>query len=460
MTKITRFIIVFLVSLFLSSGLFAANSDKFAIENHNKLQATYVKAIIDDDKDLIVATLNKLIVSSKKLGLNYDIYEKELKNYKPVSNKSTKNKPMQKAQAKEKAVSIIKISSTKDSFILHFDRKLNKDEFKTFDLNLKKVNRKIYDIKGILRVKLPKNNFKIIDEIKVAQFDKQTIRVVFLSPKKINLSANIVGSNMVFKNLNKNYVRSKTTKKQSKTRKKARTKSNNKIIPGFVRSSKIIVLDAGHGGKDGGAHSHKIREKDVVLKIALKTGKILKSRGYKVYYTRANDKFVKLRNRTAYANHKKADLFISVHANAAPNAKKAKKMQGVETFFLSPARSERSMRAAALENKAETDEMNFFTKTSFLNFLNREKIIASNKLAIDIQSNILKTLKPKYKVVDGGVREAPFWVLVGALMPAILIEVGYITHPVERQRMTSNNYITLISTGIANGVDSYFYKNH
>ena len=95
----------------------------------------------------------------------------------------------------------------------------------------------------------------------------------------------------------------------------------------------------------------------------------------------------------------------------------------------------------------------------YLNFLNREKIIASNKLAIDIQSNLLSAVRSKFKVVDGGVREAPFWVLVGALMPAVLIETGYITHTHDHKLLSNKSYTDKIALGIADGIDDYFTKN-
>ena len=220
---------------------------------------------------------------------------------------------------------------------------------------------------------------------------------------------------------------------------------------------KVIVLDAGHGGDDPGAVNGQLKEKNIVLSIAQKAGKELQGRGYKVYYTRSKDKFINLRDRTKYANDKAADLFISIHANAAPNKSKAASMRGIETFFLSPARSERSKNAAALENKSDVDEMNYFSKQTFLNFLNREKIIASNKLAIDVQREVLaqaKTVIPK--TADGGVREAPFWVLVGALMPAVLVEVGYITHPSEGELINNSKYQDALANGLADGVDVYF----
>ena len=117
------------------------------------------------------------------------------------------------------------------------------------------------------------------------------------------------------------------------------------------------------------------------------------------------------------------------------------------------------MQVASLENKADTDEMNYFTKISYLNFLNREKIIASNKLAIDVQSNLLGAVKSKFKVIDGGVREAPFWVLVGAQMPAVLIEAGYISNDKDHKLLSNKVYRDKIALGIANGIDDYFVKN-
>ena len=330
---------------------------------------------------------------------------------------------------------------------------------------------------------------QISDQIRVAQFDKNSVRIVFTNDTKQEIDYTIDGKNIIFSI--KNSTQKATTKtKSAKTNQQAtqKTKTNEqkqslkttsaksdikndtqkniskttaqKAQARGANKNRVIVLDAGHGGKDAGAvGKNKLYEKNIVLSIALETGKILKSRGYKVYFTRSNDKFINLRDRTSIANEKKADIFISIHANAAPNAKKAKEMQGIETYFLSPTRSERSMQVASLENKADTDEMNYFTKISYLNFLNREKIIASNKLAIDVQSNLLGAVKSKFKVVDGGVREAPFWVLVGAQMPAVLIEAGYISNDKDHKLLSNKAYRDKIALGIANGIDDYFVKN-
>jgi len=102
-----------------------------------------------------------------------------------------------------------------------------------------------------------------------------------------------------------------------------------------------------------------------------------------------------------------------------------------------------------------------YSKNTLLSFLNRTKIVQSNKLAIDIQSGLLSSVKKKYdKIVDGGVREAPFWVLVGAQMPAVLIEVGYITNPTEAERLFNPFYQKALALGIRNGINNYFAKNY
>lgn len=262
--------------------------------------------------------------------------------------------------------------------------------------------------------------------------------------------------------------------KISLTSKKTKTisyKINNNMIEIFVDSIKesvskginkrnlLITIDAGHGGKDSGASAYGREEKHIVLSIALKLEKALKQRGYNVFLTRKNDIYIGLRDRTKMANDKKSDLFISIHANSIANKANANKAYGIETYFLSPARSERSKNAAAIENKSDIDEMNYFSKQTFLNFLNREKIISSNKLAIDIQGGMLNSIPKSYLKKDGGVKEAPFWVLVGALMPAVLIEVGYISHPVEGKNIADSKYQDYLVAGIVNGIEGYFAKN-
>ena len=420
--------------------------------------------------------------------------------------KSQRAEAKAKVEAEPKSLRVLEVLSDKNSLKIKLNRNINEDELKNFALSSKDSWRNVYDITGILPSKFPIPQNGISAKIRIAQKDTSTVRIVFEDTKKSQIYAQIDEKEITFskklaqntqkteqkteQNTKKTAKKVASTEKTSaskaeKTAKTQNTKNDKKIakkpepinqkaikitadtaaasnkLSKKQKASKIIVLDPGHGGDDVGALSQnkKLREKDIVLNVSKKTASLLKERGYKVLFTRSNDRFIKLRSRTSFANDKGAHLFISIHANAAPNKEKAKTMNGIETFFLSPSRSERSMNAANLENKADTDEMNYFTKVSFLNFLNREKIIASNKLAIDMQAALLKSVRAGYKVSDGGVREAPFWVLVGALMPAVLIEIGYISHPDESQKIANSKYQDRLAKGIADGVDEYFAKN-
>ncbi|MDU9803564.1 N-acetylmuramoyl-L-alanine amidase [Helicobacter pylori] len=226
------------------------------------------------------------------------------------------------------------------------------------------------------------------------------------------------------------------------------------------KKHKKIVLDAGHGGKDCGAMSaNLVCEKDIVLEVVKFLHKELKKRGYSVLLTRDKDIYIDLVARTELANKKSADLFISVHANSVPKHSTSN-AHGIETYFLSTARSERARKVAEQENKDDVNLMDYFSKSLLLNSLNTQRLIVSNKLAIDVQYGMLQSVRKNYPdVVDGGVREGPFWVLAGALMPSILIEIGYNSHAIESKRIQSKPYQKILAKGIADGIDSFFSKN-
>lgn len=339
-------------------------------------------------------------------------------------------------------------SNTNLEFV--FDRTINKSDYSVSELKNPNNLRKIIDIKAVNRIPSSKIKNDKIKEIRLAQFDTQTTRIVFEDDKDFDLLVESKGNNLIIQLLN---IKANSQNTQAKNA------SPNQAVPKVPAKNKIIVIDPGHGGKDVGAVGFGLREKDMTLKIALKLGEILKSRGYTVYFTRQKDNFVTLRYRTGLANQKAADLFVSIHINSTANKNLKNTLQGLETYFLSPTRSERSKEAANLENKSDTADMDYFSKQTFLNVLNREKIIASNKLAIDIQKQALASIKSKYQVKDGGVREAPFWVLVGALMPAVLVEVGYVSNQSEAKKLSNKDYQTLVAKGIADGIELYFKKN-
>ncbi|GAA6820847.1 N-acetylmuramoyl-L-alanine amidase [Helicobacter pylori] len=235
---------------------------------------------------------------------------------------------------------------------------------------------------------------------------------------------------------------------------------NDTFIKTKRKKHKKIVLDAGHGGKDCGAMSaNLVCEKDIVLEVVKFLHKELKKRGYSVLLTRDKDIYIDLVGRTELANKKSADLFISVHANSIPKHSTSN-AHGIETYFLSTARSERARKVAEQENKDDVNLMDYFSKSLLLNSLNTQRLIISNKLAIDVQYGMLQSIRKNYPdVVDGGVREGPFWVLAGALMPSILIEIGYNSHAIESKRIQSKPYQKILAKGIADGIDSFFSKN-
>ncbi|WP_025445851.1 N-acetylmuramoyl-L-alanine amidase family protein [Helicobacter pylori] len=235
---------------------------------------------------------------------------------------------------------------------------------------------------------------------------------------------------------------------------------NDTLIKTKRKKHKKIVLDAGHGGKDCGAMSaNLVCEKDIVLEVVKFLHKELKKRGYSVLLTRDKDIYIDLVARTELANKKSADLFISVHANSIPKHSTSN-AHGIETYFLSTARSERARKVAEQENKDDVNLMDYFSKSLLLNSLNTQRLIVSNKLAIDVQYGMLQSVRKNYPdVVDGGVREGPFWVLAGALMPSILIEIGYNSHAIESKRIQSKPYQKILAKGIADGIDSFFSKN-
>ncbi|RVY18190.1 N-acetylmuramoyl-L-alanine amidase family protein [Helicobacter pylori] len=271
------------------------------------------------------------------------------------------------------------------------------------------------------------------------------------------------------KEIPKKEIPKKEIPKKEIPKKEAENESKNQVfiaekndtsIKTKRKKHKKIVLDAGHGGKDCGAMSaNLVCEKDIVLEVVKFLHKELKKRGYSVLLTRDKDIYIDLVGRTELANKKGADLFISVHANSIPKHSTSN-AHGIETYFLSTARSERARKVAEQENKDDVNLMDYFSKSLLLNSLNTQRLIVSNKLAIDVQYGMLQSVRKNYPdVVDGGVREGPFWVLAGALMPSILIEIGYNSHAIESKRIQSKPYQKILAKGIADGIDSFFSKN-
>jgi N-acetylmuramoyl-L-alanine amidase len=405
---------------------------------------------MSDDKYYKKSALVGIVKSGKKLHIDVSQYEEELSHLQ----KSKKIKKPKKIKSKKR----VKIKSThrlkyirwkNDRLVMSFDKRLRSNQINYFTLydSKSKVYKYIFDIHASMLTRSQTLRKKNIDRIKLAQFNTNTLRLVIQNREKVSIHFKKDASNLIIKIA----PRKKSSYRPSHTK-----QVSQKAVK---KNQKIIVIDPGHGGKDPGAVGYKkYREKIVVLQIAKELKRVLKKRGYKVYMTREGDRFVRLRNRTRFANRKRADLFISIHANAIAK-KSAKRVHGLECYFLDKSRSSRAKRVAASENKADMVDMGFYGKSCFLNTLSSHNIVASNKLAIDLQRGALGALKKSYSVNDAGVREGPFWVLVGAQMPAVLVEVGFITHPSEAKKLVNRKYQKTMAEGLANGVERYFLYN-
>lgn len=216
---------------------------------------------------------------------------------------------------------------------------------------------------------------------------------------------------------------------------------------------KRVILDPGHGGKDPGAIGPSgLREKDVTLKVAKQLKNILEADyGCEVFLTRERDVYLTLEERTAIANAKKADIFVSIHTNAEPS----NKWQGVETYYLSMAVDDEAMRVAALENSTSQKRLGEL-KNILDQILKNAKVKESSRLASFMQGSLVGSIKKKNSSVkDRGVKQAPFFVLIGAKMPAVLTEVAFITSPEDEKSLSSDKFLRQIADGIAQGIHGY-----
>lgn len=426
---------------------------------YNDYKTLYLSAVTSSNQSLKQQALQGIVNTGTKLNIDVAEYTDELKDFDTKTTKSLK---------KVALTSVTMMNSVKwdgDTLILSFDQDLDPKQIKYFTIHDTKHNRfrYIFDISSSSLTKNQVLTKQGISKIKLNQFDTKTLRLVFENQDKLNPSFEVDGNDLKITTIaNKEPISdlfktatAKTTQSEEKEIAPQEVQKHSKS-----KKQKIIVIDPGHGGKDSGAIGYKnYFEKNLVLDVAQNVKNMLVNRGYKVYMTRDNDTFIELKERTAMANRKDADLFISIHANAVSSSS-ADKACGIETYFLSPSRSSRATRVAAMENSTDISDMSNYGKSTFLSFTTNLNRIASNKLAIDVQKGLLGNLRKYHKdVVDAGVREGPFWVLVGAQMPAILVEIGFITNPEESQQLADKTYESDMACGIANGVDRYFINN-
>lgn len=231
----------------------------------------------------------------------------------------------------------------------------------------------------------------------------------------------------------------------------ARKKMAGQLVEQLGLTVRTVMVDAGHGGKDPGAHGPGgILEKDVNLRAARLLAKRLERMGFEVLMTRTQDRFVPLEVRTAMANARKADLFVSLHCNAHGDPGST----GMETYSLNLASTPAEVRVAARENSVDPKRISDMQKI-LDDLMHASKLTESREFARNAHQAALNQARKTINLRDRGVHEAPFYVLLGAKMPAILVEMGYITNPAEAARLRDEKYLDGLAEGIALGVKAY-----
>ena len=214
-----------------------------------------------------------------------------------------------------------------------------------------------------------------------------------------------------------------------------------------------IVLDAGHGGHDTGTVGPGgLTEKDLVLDVTRRLGALVDERlGAEVIYTRSDDTFIPLERRTEIANDAKADLFLSIHANSSPLRTAA----GVETYYLSFTTSKTALDVAAREN-ASSEKSIYELQDLLQKIALKDKVDESHDFATRVQESLFAaSVKTNPRARDRGVRKAPFVVLIGASMPSVLAEIGFISNSHDESLMSRSDHRQRIAEALYKGLSSY-----
>lgn len=330
------------------------------------------------------------------------------------------------------------------------------------------------DVKGAVLDKNLQKQIPINDGLlkmaRAGQFDKDTVRVVldiesiedfkiFPLTEPFRIVIDVTGKSAAPKEAKEEVSKAETqadrpaNAEDPKEDDKRPSKKGISLSQQLGLKVKTIVLDPGHGGKDPGAIGRSgLKEKDVTLRL----GKMLRENlsqkiGSKIVMTRETDVFIPLEERTAIANSKDADLFVSIHINASPK----RAASGIGTYILNFSVNEESKRLAARENATSTksvSDLEFILQ----DLIKTAKTNDSARLATAVQDRLVASLRAKYRNIKGnGVKGAPFYVLVGTKMPSILIEVSFISNPDEEKRLKDEKYLKEVVDGITSGLINY-----
>lgn len=300
-------------------------------------------------------------------------------------------------------------------------------------------------------------NDEILEKIRIGQFSDDILRVVLDLKKYVKYKTTFLTEPYrIIVDVYSKEVNIDLTDRENKQQ-DLKLSDKNVVTQLDNLPLKLIVIDMGHGAHDPGAIGYKgLKEKDVTLDIGLKLGEIIKKHfpQIEIVFTRKDDVYLKLDERTAMANAKKADLFVSIHANASKN----KEAHGVETYFLNFTKEERAKEVVARENASSiegVDEVQEILKDLIVS----SKYNESSMLAAMIQKNLVNRVKLEYPdVLDLGVKQGPFYVLLGAAMPSVLVETAFISNPKEATRLADDSYRYKVAEGIFDGIREYILK--
>jgi N-acetylmuramoyl-L-alanine amidase len=499
-------------------SLFKWNGNDVFLDRSNiflrKLIIRYPKSQLADEAQLLLAENYEYLKNDNNLA--YLEYKKTIDNYpgtkvarkaqKKINTIKPPNKDLQlKVRENKKGIKV------KEAFKGHYGGlSKSKSGKQTSSLMVSKVDywstsdwsRMVINIKGEIRYKyqgLPANrskgkgprifidiyntfiakNFKrriaandgLIKQARIAQFNKKTVRIVLdiASLKRINvyhaklphqykIIVDIYGKDDVgISTLTTERERLKTpTKKSFKSVRPGKLSPGAKISLSQALGLKVkrIIIDPGHGGKDPGALGFGLKEKTIVLGIGKALRRLINRRHpqIRVMMTRDRDRFLSLEERTAFANKNRGDIFISIHVNASIY----ERIRGVETYFLNLTTDNEALALAAKENNSSLKSISELQ--GILNeLMTNSKINESTKLATMVQNSIYAIVKnsTRIKTRNLGVKQAPFFVLLGAHMPSILIESGFITNRRESKLLRTNKYQKIVAEGIYRGIKKY-----
>lgn len=449
-----------------------------AIDLYKKLVSAYPKSIFADDSIYAIAVLEW----EKREGTQALIYLKQLDKLYPNSDIKVKAQALRREINKEnKKINKIHSDYAVINNIRHWTGKkytrvvvdIDRKTHYTYG-TLSEPDRLFIDVSpAVLTHELIKQKMEVkegfLQGIRTGQFSHNTSRVVldfdkikrfdiFSLDNPFRIVVDIYADEGNIKESsasNDNVAMGEATETGVPEKYIAEPKKNSDGTYSLVRQLglgiKKIVIDPGHGGKDPGAIGvNVIKEKDITLTVAKQLADLLKEDGFAVYLTRDKDIYLSLEERTAIANSLEADLFISIHVNSSRN----RRLRGIETYYLNFAVTESEMEVAARENATSEKSVGELQKLIKKIMLN-SKIRESMDFATVVHNNLIQEVKKNHDTINLGIKKAPFYVLIGAQMPAILVELSFLSNPVDVKKFSDKNFMIALAEGIKSGIIKY-----